>query len=135
MANDDRDGIGYGRPPKNTQFKKGESGNPRGRPKKRPSFTEDLRAEFAEKIDITQNGVRKRVTKQRAIVKQIVAAAAKSDLAALKLLMPVIRFLDTNADVMTSEPIDVGDVELVEKFLRQHNQKRATKKSKDIKDS
>ena len=28
-------GVGYGRPPQATQFKKGQSGNPRGRPRKR----------------------------------------------------------------------------------------------------
>ena len=27
-------GVGYGRPPQATQFKKGQSGNPRGRPRK-----------------------------------------------------------------------------------------------------
>ncbi|HAD85433.1 MAG TPA: hypothetical protein DCG71_11410 [Brevundimonas sp.] len=32
---DDR--VGYRRPPKHTRFKKGQSGNPRGRPLKRPS--------------------------------------------------------------------------------------------------
>lgn len=34
-SNDPRDdAIGYGRPPKATQFKPGQSGNPRGRPRK-----------------------------------------------------------------------------------------------------
>lgn len=27
--------VGYGRPPKSTRFKKGQSGNPRGRPRNR----------------------------------------------------------------------------------------------------
>ena len=34
---DDDDWVGYRRPPKHTRFKKGQSGNPRGRPVKRPS--------------------------------------------------------------------------------------------------
>ena len=32
--NDNGDGVGYGRPPQATQFKKGQSGNPLGRPRK-----------------------------------------------------------------------------------------------------
>ena len=37
-AHDEDDGrVGYRRPPKHTRFKKGQSGNPRGRPLKRPS--------------------------------------------------------------------------------------------------
>ena len=34
---EDDDRVGYRRPPKHTRFKKGQSGNPRGRPVKRPS--------------------------------------------------------------------------------------------------
>lgn len=34
---EDDDRVGYRRPPRHTQFKKGQSGNPRGRPVKRPS--------------------------------------------------------------------------------------------------
>jgi hypothetical protein len=39
------DAVGYGRPPKATRFRKGESGNPRGRPKgsknKHPALNEE----------------------------------------------------------------------------------------------
>jgi hypothetical protein len=34
MSNDEYE-VGYGKPPKESQFKKGQSGNPKGRPKKR----------------------------------------------------------------------------------------------------
>ena len=37
VHDEDDDRVGYRRPPKHTRFKKGQSGNPRGRPVKRPS--------------------------------------------------------------------------------------------------
>jgi hypothetical protein len=33
--------VGYGKPPINTRFKRGQSGNRNGRPKKQPTFTSD----------------------------------------------------------------------------------------------
>jgi hypothetical protein len=42
--------IGYGRPPRHSQFRPGESGNPRGRPKRTPSFRDSLLAELAETV-------------------------------------------------------------------------------------
>ena len=43
---------GYGKPPKKHQFKKGVSGNPRGRPKGKSSLLSDLNKIVNQKISV-----------------------------------------------------------------------------------
>ena len=55
--------VGYGRPPAHTQFKKGQSGNPRGRPKRQEEEMSDIMHRVAmERITITINGKRQSMT-------------------------------------------------------------------------
>jgi Family of unknown function (DUF5681) len=54
MTNNSDDKIGYGSPPKRTQFKPGQSGNPSGRPKGIRNFRTELLDELAESITIKE---------------------------------------------------------------------------------
>ncbi len=56
----DDNSVGYGRPPKAHRFKKGTSGNPKGRPKKPPlGITTIVDAFFSEEIPFSEGGKRK----------------------------------------------------------------------------
>src|SRR5262245_46207780 len=71
--------VGYRKPPKDTQFKKGASGNPRGRPKRTLNLVTDLTAELSEKVTIREDGRSRTITKQRALIKSLTTKALKGD--------------------------------------------------------
>ena len=81
---DDR--MGHGRPPKHSQFKKGQSGNPKGRPKGTLNVATVLERTLRERVVINENGRRKTITKLEAAVKQLVNKAATGDTNAFKVL-------------------------------------------------
>lgn len=75
--------VGYGRPPKSTQFKPGISGNPKGRPKGAQNLSTIVKKVMNEPVTMrTPTGTR-RVRKIDAIVHQAVAKATQGDMRAI----------------------------------------------------
>jgi hypothetical protein len=78
--------VGFCRPPVATRFKKGVSGNPKGRPKGSLNVTSAFQRVLREKVVINEHGKRKSITKLEAALKQLVNKAASGDLRAISQL-------------------------------------------------
>ena len=85
--------IGYGRPPKATRFKKGVSGNERGRPKGAKNVVTLFRETMAQKVPIVENGRRRKVAKFEAALIQLANKAATGDAKAFQAIMNILREL------------------------------------------
>ena len=79
--------VGYGKPPTHTQFQPGRSGNRKGRPKGPKDLPSALSKALNDCVIVTENGIRKSITKLEAAIKQLVNKAAGGDARAIKLLM------------------------------------------------
>lgn len=82
--------VGYGRPPKATRFKPGQSGNPKGRKRKPKSAKAQMHSALSRKIDITEGGQTKRLTLQEVMLRNIANKAAKGDLRAANFVLGLI---------------------------------------------
>jgi len=83
--------IGYRRPPPSGQFKKGASGNPKGRPKGSKNLFTLLEYELNQKVMVNEGGRRKSVTRMQAIVMRLISAALQGDPKALAALLDLLR--------------------------------------------
>ncbi len=88
--------VGYGRPPKATQFQKGASGNPHGRPPGRRNLATDLTLALEEQVKVVENGKHRQITKREAICRQLANRSAAGDLAAMRLVIPLMAQLDAS---------------------------------------
>lgn len=79
--------VGYRKPPREHQFKKGRSGNPKGRKRGALSLSALMAKELFALITISENGRVKKITKVEAALKQLVNKAAQGDRHMLKLML------------------------------------------------
>jgi hypothetical protein len=96
------DEVGYGKPPKDTQFQKGVSGNPNGRPKKCRNFDEELIRESNSLMTINENGQRKRISKHEVVIKQLLKHAMTGSTQAQRMYLDHHRRAHERGSLMAS---------------------------------
>jgi hypothetical protein len=111
--------VGKGKPPKHSQFKPGQSGNPKGRPKGSKDFRAMVEKEAGETVSASFNGKPTKITKFTYLLKKAFAAAsAKGDTnVILRLLEFVLKVLPAKQIEELSEALSEDDQELLSRHL------------------
>ena len=107
MDQDDDYRVGYGKPPRASQFRRGSSGNPRGRPKAPTGPDSHLMQELSKPITVTENGKRKRISKGQALVMQLVNKAISGDPTSTRIVSRHLERVQVRLDaVAASQPVE-----------------------------
>jgi hypothetical protein len=79
--------VGFGKPPRHTQFHKGRSGNPKGRARGSRNASTLLDEALSERVIVAENGRRRKVTKFEVELTQLVNKAAQGEHRSTRLLL------------------------------------------------
>jgi Family of unknown function (DUF5681) len=109
--------VGYGKPPQRIQFKPGQSGNPRGRPRDAKNLSTLVHEALNEQVIVTENGHRGKISKRRAIVTQLVNRSAQADLKATQILLAIVQDIERRREMEPNETIfDAADEKILEQL-------------------
>ncbi len=130
MAKDKYD-IGYGKPPKKTRFKPGQSGNPRGRPKESKNTISILKKELDERISLREGDKQLVITKRQAMLRHLINKAVQGDTRAMFFVYQQM----VSTDISDSEKEEVvkniseEDSKILIRFLKENtnNDKKKNK--------
>jgi uncharacterized protein DUF5681 len=117
--------VGYGKPPKDTRFKKGQSGNPRGRRKGSKNLFTLVLEELDHPIAVREDGRSCKVRACSALAKRLVHKALSGHDRSIELLFKLvgIRADSTATPAETAdggaEPFTAGELSILEDFKQQ----------------
>jgi len=110
--------VGYKKPPRNTQFQKGISGNPKGRPKGSKNLAAVLSRMGRQRVRVTFNGRVRHISKLEAVVTQLSNKAANGDLKAIRELLVAHRiFPEPEQPAAASEGLHERDASVMKNML------------------
>lgn len=122
MTDANNENIGYGCPPKATQFKPGQSGNPKGRPKKLSSIYAIVEKHLNKKIIAKESSQSVEITKIEALVIGLINGSLKQDPLALRTLMPILKEIAEKQTLNAKQENKKSeeDLKILKRFLEQN---------------
>ena len=113
--------VGYKRPPKASQYKPGQSGNPKGRPRGAKGINTLARETLTAKVRVRTPDGEKRMSKMEAVLQKTVELAMKGNARAIILLLNLYRPAVPDAPMAeqgtgSGDDLSQTDIEILEMF-------------------
>ena len=109
--------IGYGKPPKSAQWKKGQSGNPKGRPRRDRNISALLATLLAQRIVVRTGKTTRRRTRLEHLVHRLFERALEGDPRLMKMALDEARKDEARGEKDASE-MGPADREVIEALCR-----------------
>ena len=125
--------VGYCKPPKNARFRRGRSGNPKGRKKGTVNFKTAFAKEAAKKIRVEEGGEVRHLTKQEVSIISLFNNAIKGKPGAVNTLFRLVQLYGDETE-RNDGPSDLTEEEkeILDRFLRANNRMSSSnEKSKE----
>src|SRR5262249_23016305 len=122
-----------GNPPKHMQFRKGISGNPRGRPKGSKNLSTHLMEAARDQVTVTVGGRTRTISKLQATTMQLATKAAGGDHAAIGRFLDWVDEFETRAaSIKPSQfPISASDIEVIRAVYERMKQSDPSEKERE----
>ena len=127
--------VGWGKPPIGTRFQKGQSGNPKGRPRGAKNLKTDLMEELQQTIVVREGDRTVRMSKQSAMIKTVMNKSLKGDARAIiTLIRMMTRFADPDGgSTEVNQALSVDEKELWQGLLDQVRSEQTSAPQDDAK--
>jgi hypothetical protein len=112
--------VGYGRPPRHAQFRKGQSGNPKGRPQGRANAKTIVSRVINEKVTVREGDQARAMTKLEGMLQAHLVKAIKGDARSASLVIGLVAKLGLLADAEkeTFTTLSEEDQAILEEYVR-----------------
>ena len=126
MTKKPKNPVGYCKPPVTGQFKPGQSGNPKGRPKGRKSTETIISEVLSKKITILEGGKKKKISQIEALFRRVINDGLKGDAKATDQSFSLLKIISAAQNDPAHQddgtmPDATADLKAIETLLRLHD--------------